>query len=151
MREDRIDDASYWREPFTELPAYVEGDLDGGDARGSAIWDNRHILAQVLDVCQCSINSVSEFGAPGSNNCLGRVISGVLSRDLNYQNAISRCQAPDADYSFFGPYLADLYADGPGYGCDIFNDPNCLPYGTYLDDCRLEPLGHLQTDHNGGN
>ena len=151
VREDRIDDASYWREPFTELSAYVEGDLDGGNARGSSIWDNRHILAQVLDTCKCSINSVVYHGPPNNNDCLGQAIDGTTSRNLNYQNMISRCQAPDADYSFFGPYHSELTGDGPGYGCSIYDDPNCPGYGTFLDSCRLKPLGYSATGSNVAN
>ena len=152
VREDRIDDASYWREPFTELSAYVEGDVYGGDALGSSIWDNRHILAQVLDTCKCSTNSVVYHGPPNNNDCLGRAIDGTIYRDLNDQNMISHCQAPDADYSFFGPPFQGMTdGQGDGWGCDANVVIDCPNLGTFLDSCRLEPLGHSRTYHNAGN
>ena len=144
LREDRIDDASYWRDIFTELPAY---DADGGNHTSSKMWDNRHVFSELAETCQC--RSVGIPSDPTNLQACGvyLLVTTYWYSFETYSGGLCLSSTPTSipDYSFFGPqykFQTEPH-EGVGYGippADINNTryfPGQHTYMTNLDLCRL--------------
>ena len=133
VREDRIDDASYWREPFTELPQH---DPDSSNNfLGSRAWENRHVYESILAECQCP-----QVGEGANSDCLDWVAR-AMHFNIMYDNDIDQHCGTDADMSFFGAaFTEDDGATGYGAGGS--------GYFTLWDDCRAQPLSFPGINNN---